>query len=141
MRRPPRRTDEAVLSRAFILEILFYGALITMATLGAFVWTLSREPERATTVAFMTLALAQVGHLGNARSASAVLEPRQALANPFALLGAGISIALQIAAVTVPPLARVLHLTPLDPVDWAVIMAMASVPAVIGQGIKLVRGT
>jgi Ca2+-transporting ATPase len=129
-----------VLSRAFLLEILFYGALITAATLGAFVWTLSREPAHATTVAFMTLALAQVGHLGNARSASAVLEPRKALSNPFALLGAGVSIGLQIAAVTVEPLARVLHLTPLDPADWFVILGMAAVPAVVGQGLKLVRG-
>ena len=140
MRRPPRRPDEAVLSRAFLLEILFYGALITVATLGAFVWTLAREPGHATTVAFMTLALAQVGHLGNARSASAVLAPRQALSNRFALLGAGISIGLQIAAVTVAPLARVLHLSPLDPIDWFVILAMAAVPAVVGQGLKLMRG-
>ena len=138
MRRPPRRADEAVLSPAFMREILFFSALITAATLAAFVWTLSHAPERATTVAFMTLALAQVGHLGNARSASAVLTPRRMFANPFALLGAGVSVALQLAAVSVPPLTRVLHLSPLDSADWIVILASAAIPAVVGQVIKLI---
>jgi Ca2+-transporting ATPase len=138
MQRPPRRPDEAVLSRAFVREMLFYSALITAATLSAFLWTLSHTPQRATTVAFMTLALAQVGHLGNARSASAVLHPLRVLANPFALLGAGVSVGLQLAAVLLPPLAHVLHLSPLDTRDWVVILASAAVPAVVGQAVKVV---
>ena len=129
-----------MLSRGFLLEMLFYGALITAATLVAFVWTLSSAPERATTVAFMTLSLAQIAHLGNARSASAVLQPRQMLSNRFALLGAGVSVALQIATVTVPPLARLLHLTPLGAFDWVVVISLAAVPAVVGQVIRLGSG-
>jgi Ca2+-transporting ATPase len=138
MRRPPRRLDEAVVSRAFLIEVLFYAALITAATLTAFVWTRAHTPARATTVAFMTLALAQIGHLGNARSASAVLNPMRVFGNPFALLGVGASIGLQLAAVSVPPLRRVLHLSALDWTDWVVILALAAIPAVVGQGVKLI---
>ena len=35
MERPPRRPDEAILSRAFLLRILMYGCLITGSTLAA----------------------------------------------------------------------------------------------------------
>jgi hypothetical protein len=36
--------------------------------------------------------------------------------------------------------ARLLHVTPLGPADWIVIAGFALVPAVIGQGIKVIRG-
>ena len=36
MARPPRNPAEALLSRRFLVSVMFYGALITGATLGAF---------------------------------------------------------------------------------------------------------
>jgi Ca2+-transporting ATPase len=140
MARPPRRPEDAILSRPFLMTIVFYAALITISTLAAFVWALQTSAPHASTVAFMTLAFAQTAHLGNARSERIVLHPGPATANPFALAGAGISIALQLAAALVPPLASLLHVTPLGRVDWMVIVGFALVPAVVGQGIKLVRG-
>jgi Ca2+-transporting ATPase len=140
MARPPRRPDEAILSGPFLTTIFVYAALITISTLSAFLWALETSAAHATTVAFMTLAFAQTAHLGNARSERIVLHPGPATANPFALAGAGISIALQLAAALVPPLASLLHVTPLGGADWAVIVGFALVPAVVGQGIKLVRG-
>src|SRR6185503_6373758 len=98
--------------------------------LAAFLWALARAPERAATVTFMTLALAQVFHLGNARSVDAVLRPRDALANPYALGAVALTVALQIAALAIDPLARVLRLTPLDPTEWAVVLLAAATTAV-----------
>ena len=140
MSRPPRRPQEAILSGSFLAQIFAYGSLITIVTLAAFLWALQTSAAHASTVAFMTLALAQTAHLGNARSERLVLQPGRAVANPFALLGAGISVGLQLAAALWPPLARVLHLTPLDATDWIVITGLALAPAVIGQGVKFVLG-
>ena len=56
------------------------------------------RPARATTLAFMTLALAQIFHLGNARSPGAVLAPRIALRNPYAIAAVIGSASLQLAA-------------------------------------------
>jgi Cation transporting ATPase, C-terminus len=85
MSRPPRDPQEAVLSPAFFASIGVYGGLITASTLAAYVWALGHSEGRASTIAFMTLALAQVFHLGNARSTEPVLRPDRALANRFAL--------------------------------------------------------
>jgi Ca2+-transporting ATPase len=140
MARPPRRPQEAILSGPFVIAILIYGALITISTLAAFLWALRTSVAHASTVAFMTLALAQIAHLGNARSERAVLRPGRAAANPFAIAGVVVSTGLQLMAALLPPLASLLHLTPLGRTDWIVIAGFGLAPAVIGQGMKLARG-
>jgi magnesium-transporting ATPase (P-type) len=57
MQRTPERSEDAILSRGFVSPILFYGVLIAASALGAFLWALQNAPVRATTIAFMTLAL------------------------------------------------------------------------------------
>ncbi len=89
MRRPPQNPQDAILSRQFLTRVFGYGLLITLSTLAAFLWALRHAPAAAPTVAFMTLALAQIAHLGNARSRGPVLRLRRALANPHAIVGAG----------------------------------------------------
>ena len=139
MKRPPRHPREALLSTSFVTSILFYGMLITASTLAAYVWALAEHPDHATTIAFMTLGLAQIAHLGTARSAGAVLNPAAIVSNPFALAGAALAVLLQCGVVAVPPLARVLHVTPLTWPEWAVVATLAAAPAVIGQVVKLIR--
>jgi Ca2+-transporting ATPase len=140
MRRPPRDPQEAILSRPFLARIAFYAVLIAAATLAAFVVALrAGDATRAGTVAFMTLALAQALHLGNARSTAAVLHPRHALSNPWALGSVALVVALQALAMHLPGLARVLRVLPLNTSDWALVLVAAAVPAVVGQAIKLVR--
>jgi P-type Ca2+ transporter type 2C len=140
MRRPPQNPQDAILSRQFLARVFGYGLLITLTTLAAFVWALRHAPDAAPTIAFMTLALAQIGHLGNARSRGPVLRLRRALANPHAIVGAAIAVLLQLSAAAIDPLARVLRVTPLEPTDWLVIVALAAVPAVVGQLLKALRG-
>jgi Ca2+-transporting ATPase len=138
MKRPPRHPREALLSTSFVTSILLYGGLITGSTLAAYVWALGRHPDAATTVAFMTLALAQIAHLGTARSAGAVLSPGRIVSNPFALAGAAAAVLIQLAVIPIEPLARVLEVSPLTAQEWAVVVALAAVPAVIGQAVKLI---
>jgi P-type Ca2+ transporter type 2C len=138
MHRPPRDPQEAILSRGFLASVLTFGLLITMATLAAFVWALAHAPGRASTMAFMTLALAQIFHLGNARSRGPVMRLERAVANPYALAGVALALLMQGAAIFLDPLAAILRVTPLEPVDWMVVIALASLPAVIGQAYKMV---
>jgi hypothetical protein len=84
----------------------------------------------------MTLAFAQIFHLGNARSADPVVHPRRALANVYALGGAALAAALQLAGGYVPPLARILGVARLDANAWLVVVVFAAVPAVAGQVLK-----
>ena len=140
MRRPPRDPDETILSPRFIRAIIGYAALITVATLAAYLWALrAGDPARAVTIAFMTLAIAQLLHLGNARSREPVLTWRRITANPWALGAVPLVIGLQLLAVYWAPLREVLRTVPLDPRDWLAVFALAAVPAVIGQAAEVVQ--
>ena len=138
MRRPPRDPQEAILSPAFVATIFVYAALMTSVTLGAYLSALRHAPDRAGTIGFMTLALAQIAHLGNARSDRHVLAPRRAAANGFAILGLAVALALQLLTTTTP-LARILDVAPLGIREWLLVAGWAALPAVVGQLTKVWR--
>lgn len=136
MQRKPRDPQEAIFSARFLRAIAWYASLITAVTLLAFWIALDGQgtaSPRALTMSFMTLALAQTFHLGNARSEEHVLTVRQALANPVALGAVALVVLLQVLAVHFRPLAEVLRTEPLGARDWAVCVALGIVPAAIGQ--------
>ncbi|HEY8469314.1 MAG TPA: cation-translocating P-type ATPase C-terminal domain-containing protein, partial [Longimicrobiales bacterium] len=139
MDRPPRDPHAAILSARFLRAIAFYATLITAPALAAFLWGLdgAESEAYARTLCFMTLAFGQVFHLGNARSPGAVIQPRLAVRNPYALGAVGITLALQFLAVHFGPLAAVLETTRLSPVDWLAVLGLALIPAVIGQTLKM----
>jgi Ca2+-transporting ATPase len=112
--------------------IAIYGALIAAVAIAAF-------HLGGTTVAFMTLALAQILHLGNARSSDPVLAPRLAFANRAAVGAVLLAIGLQLLTVFLDPLARVLRVTPLSGREWALVVALGTLPALLGQGAKALR--
>jgi Ca2+-transporting ATPase len=136
MRRPPRPPDEEILSRPFVRDVAVAAALIAAVTLAAFAighgGPAGGEP-RAVTMCFVTLALTQALHLGNARSRSRVLAPAEALGNPWAIVAVALVVLLQVAAVEAAPLALVLRTVPLSLSDWVTVLALAAVPAVVGQ--------
>jgi Ca2+-transporting ATPase len=86
----------------------------------------------------MTLALAQIFHLATARGVTSSERPTSGLSNPYVLGAAGLSIGLQIIAVYVTPVARVLQTARPGLSDWLVIIGLAAVPALVGQAIRLV---
>jgi Ca2+-transporting ATPase len=139
MQRPPRDPRAALLSKGFIGQIALYAALIAAATLAAYAWALGRAGEDAVSVSFTTLALAQIFHLGTARSRYSVLGGRVALANRWAVGAVGLTIALQLVALYWTPLASVLRLRPLTPLEWAVVAPLSLAPAVVGQLLHAAR--
>jgi Ca2+-transporting ATPase len=140
MRRPPKKPDAALLSRGFLLSLSFFAVLITGATLAAFLWGLGEgDLERAGTMSFMTLAFAQLLHLGNARSRDPVVAISRVKANRWALAAVPLVVGLQLLAVYWPPLAGILSTVPLRPSDWSVVVGLSLVPAVVGQVVRAVR--
>lgn len=141
MHQPPRRPSEGILSRAFLRGIGLYAVLIALPVLAAIVWqTIANVPyERAITVNFAVLGLAQLFHLGNARDENPVLSWRRAVANRAALAALVVGVLSMLAVVEIPALARLLRLVPLDATDWMVIGGLALIPAVVGQTVKAAR--
>lgn len=134
MRRPPHDPRGAIISQRMAQSIAFYAALITASTLAAFIWTLrGPQPEKAVSMSFLTLSLAQIFHLGNARSSAPVTSLAAIVRNRYALGAVALALLLQILALHAPGLARVLGTQALAPRDWAVALLLGAAPATIGQ--------
>ena len=139
MGRPPRDPQSAILSRWFLSSVVTFSLLITSATLGVFIWALEvrgTEVSHAVTLAFMTLALAQLFHVFNARSAKPVVFGRRLFRNRWVWGALVLTIGLQIATVYNPLLSRVLNTYTLSPQDWLIVLAASLMPLVVGQMLK-----
>jgi Ca2+-transporting ATPase len=136
MHRPPRSPRAAILSRAMMRGAAGYALLIALCTLAAIWWGTRlgpATPAYSMTLGFMTLAVAQTFHLGNARSQEPVLHPGRVIANPYALAAVALVLLLQTLAGHWSPLARLLGTVPLGWREWLVVGALAMLPAVVGQ--------
>jgi Ca2+-transporting ATPase len=139
MARKPRDPRESILSRSFLGWITGYAALITAATLAAYLLALRSEGANAGTVAFMTLALAQGAHLVNARNSGMTVVPHRFGSNRWAIGAIILVVVLQLLTLHVPPLAAVLGVGPLSSAEWAIVLPFALVPAVFGLLLGLLR--
>jgi Ca2+-transporting ATPase len=136
MKRSPRDPSRTILSVAFLRAVGFYGVLMA-GSAGTALVLAGDDPARGRTIAFMTLALAQAFHLGNARSMGPVVRPARAFANRFAIGAVALVIGLQLLAVYLPPLAGILETVPLDARDWIIILPLSILVGVVGQSIEL----
>ena len=117
MQRPPRDPREPILSNAALGGIAADAGILTAAALGVRQIALARYGSgvRTQTIGFSALTAAQLVHTLNCRAgtgASGLVR-----SSPVAGVVAG-SLALQIAAVTFPPLRALLGLAPLGLLDW-----------------------
>jgi P-type Ca2+ transporter type 2C len=136
MRRPPRQPGQSLLSPRMMALTAAYAVLIAIVCVVALAWGLRQwpgDPQRAATLSFTTLAIAQIFHLGNARGTKHVLTWPAVRANRFAIGAVGLALLLQVAAVNAPPLMQVLGTKAPTPMGWFVAFLLGSVPAVAGQ--------
>jgi Ca2+-transporting ATPase len=138
MRRDPRPSDAALLSRPFLLLIAWQGVMMGSLILAFYWWAVHRygPGPHARTIAMMTLIGGQLGHMFNCRS-----RTRSALVgllrNPFVWAAAGIVVALQIAAVYLSPLAAVLGTVRPEGADWIIVTASIVLPVAVVELSKL----
>ena len=87
--------------------------------------------RRAATMAFMTLALAQVFHAFNARSRGQSVLARRLFTNVWLWGAVGICLLLQVAAVSVPLLQQALHTVPPTVAEWGIIAGCSLLPVLV----------
>lgn len=136
MQRSPRRAGEPILGRLEWREVAAFGLLMTISVLAAFWIALennSDAPEVATTVAFLTLATAQVLHVFNMRAAGSGIWRNEVVGNAYVWLALVACAGLIAAAIFIPPFATALRIAPLGAADVWTIAFGAVAPLVVGQ--------
>mgnify|MGYP000594087848 CR=1 FL=1 len=142
MTRKPRDPNAPLMTWKFGALIAWQGGVLAACTLIAFRVGLSWYGDtgdglrHAETIAFMTLALAQVFHAFNARSANRSIFAGGLFTNSWLWGALLLCTALQVAAVYVPALRLVLDTTPLNGVDVLLVLGAALTPVVIVELVK-----
>jgi Ca2+-transporting ATPase len=117
-------------------QVFGLGAVIALAVMGALgtslLW-LGQDAKQATTVAFLTLAMAQLWHVFTMRNRASGWVRNEITRNPWVWAALALCMALIVAAVAWPPLARVLSIADPGPAGWAVAVGASLVPLLIGQ--------
>ncbi len=140
MQRPPRDPEEPILNNRHWLGILGYGLVITVTVLGALVVgleLLGLNREEAITLSFLTLALTQLWHVFNMRSASSSVFDNTIIRNRWVWGALGLCILLLLIAVYLPPIAHVLQIHPPTSEGWGLVIALSLIPLVTGQLVKI----
>jgi magnesium-transporting ATPase (P-type) len=143
MSRPPRPPDEPLITRRRALRILYHGGLNAAAAAVAF-YAVYRGAEenlpRARTAAFCTLAFAQLVFSFGCRSFRYTLPQLGVFSNRWLLGAIGVSVLLQLLAVSLPPVRLVFQVeTTGFTWEWALIAALALAPVTVVEVSKLLR--
>jgi P-type Ca2+ transporter type 2C len=139
LHRPPRRPDEPIIQTTDLKRIAFESTVLSAGALGAYGYGMARYGMgfQASTVAFTSLTMGQLLHAISCRSkthrllSAEPLPPNRYL--NLALLG---SLAVQVLALAVPGLRRILGIAPIDLLDGLVIGGSALLPLVINEASK-----
>ncbi|TMM54205.1 cation-translocating P-type ATPase [Sulfitobacter sabulilitoris] len=136
MHKPPRARDEAIVNRPRWILIGCLGVAITVATLGAYalaLFWLGLDTGTAVTVAFVTLALAQLWNVFNVRDPDASPFVNEVTRNPHVWGAIALCLGLVGLALWVPSLAALLGLPAPGWQGLALAVAASFVPLVLGQ--------
>ena len=136
MTKPPRDPAEAIVDRPRWILIGVLGTAITIATLGAFagaLFWLRLETGPAVTVAFVTLALAQLWNVFNVRDTDSGLVRNEVTRNGYVWGAIALCLGLIGLALWFPPLADLLGLP--NPGRAGLVLAVGAslVPLILGQ--------
>jgi Ca2+-transporting ATPase len=141
MDRPPRGAEEGILVRERQRQIVWQGALITMA--GLLVWGFAEYVQtgytasHVQTMLFSTMVLTQLLHAFDFRSETRTVWSKESLRNRwlvYAVLG---SFVLQLFVIYVPFLQRLFSTEALLWQDWAAILVAAIIAVSIIDLVKV----
>lgn len=134
MQRPPRRPEARLLDGGRLLAIGGEGLILGVLALGAFSYSLyglHQDLDQARTVAFTVMVVAQLVHAFNCRSERLSLFQLGFWTNRSLVWAVLLSLAIQIAVLTVPAASPVFKVVPLPIEDWMLMGAAGAVPLVL----------
>ncbi|WP_273483226.1 calcium-transporting P-type ATPase, PMR1-type [Desulforamulus ruminis] len=140
MYRRPRNPQESVFSGGLGWRIAGTGTLFAFGTLLAFAIGLVMGPvELARTMAFNTLVFFQLFFVFSCRSERHSIAEIGFFGNPHLILAVSVSALLQLSVNYIGFLQPIFHTQPLELKHWAVVLAIAVVPQMMGTLWKAVK--
>ena len=133
MDNPPRPVSEAIINREMWLRIGIQTLAIAAVTLTAYFLGLEFFPEFAKTMAFATISFSELLRAFTSRSDRYPLRKIGLFTNRAMLYAVATSAVLLLAVIYVPFLQPIFNTVPLGGTQWAVILPLLLVPALVAE--------
>lgn len=135
----PRNPKEGILTKRFVFQLLFQGALIAVCTMSAYATGLVTGSEAAaSTMAFSTLTLARLFHGFNCRSSHSILKIGLK-SNLWSIMAFEAGTILLAAVLFIPGLHTFFYVADLSGRQFVTIFIFAFIPTLVIQAIKTIR--
>ncbi|MDD4905797.1 MAG: cation-translocating P-type ATPase, partial [Methylobacter tundripaludum] len=141
LNRPPRRPQEALFNREFLILTLFTGLLTAGVTLGVFAYELyiDNSLEQARDAAFTALVIAELLRAFGARSEQRTLWQIGLFSNMRLFLVVAVSFALQLAIHHVPMLQTLFQIEPVSLNQCMAWIGVGFIPLIVLELRKVIR--
>jgi Ca2+-transporting ATPase len=142
MKRRPRRPEAQLLDGKRLLAVGVEGLMLSVIALGAFVYSLygwQQSVEEARTVAFTVLVVVQLVHAFNCRSERLSIFQVGLLTNRALLWAVLLSLAMQLAVLSLPAARPIFKVAPLPIEDWEMIAAVVLLPLIFVEAAKWIK--
>lgn len=142
MDRPPRDPKESFLNLKAIFDILIGGAFLTFITFVVFLFGLNKHPndlDTVRTMVFFTISSSQLFHALNSRSLRYSIFSKKIGKNPTLFLADGISMALLLLVIYLPPLQGLFHTKPLFGGDLLLSLVLSASPIPFIEFVKFLK--
>lgn len=129
MSRPPRKSDEPMLTLALVWRVAFVSLILMGGTFGLFLWEMSQNTSiaHARTVAVNTLVMFEVFYLFNSRYITAsVFNWAGLTGNRYVLIAIAILMGFQVAFTYLPPMQTLFGTTAIGLEIWLRILLVSS---------------
>jgi len=140
LKRPPRNPKEPILGCPQWVVLVLHSLAMSAGTFGALaaarLW-LDLDPRAVVTVTFLTLAFAQLWQVFNMRHPRSGIVRNEVTRNPWVWASLLLCTALLAMPPYISPMAHVLHLAPVTPLMWAVILGLSATPLLVTQALTL----
>ena len=136
MQRPPRPRTRPLLDTGMLLRICLAGGFSAFAAL-VLLEQHSPDFEHARWLAYTALVVGQVVRANANRSLAFPVLLRRP--NTLLLLGGVVCVGFQIAIPSIPGVSDAFQATPLDGVDWLLVVAIALAPALVAEAYRAIR--
>lgn len=138
IKQKPRKSDESILDRQFMKDILLQGSLISISTMVAFYIGLAKSTSLAMTMAFATLCLARLWHGFNSRGKESIIKLKL-LSNLYTIGAFLVGGLLLCFLLFVPWLENAFSIASISGYEFLIIFLLSFAPTFIIQQIKIFK--
>jgi P-type Ca2+ transporter type 2C len=127
------KPNKYLVDKTMIIRMIPMGLVMAVGTIAIFRYFAPVDYVKATTIAMTLLAVFQWFNAWNCRSEKKSILRQNPFSNPWLLAATAIVIILQILALQLPFLQKILHTTSLSAWEWAMIVLMATSVIIIEE--------